>query len=125
MMIFQYLTFIFFFFSSRRRHTRFKCDWSSDVCSSDLVNRNVLRGGANGLVANVQTIHFDTGRAAEPPAKGDRRETLFGGIEVAAVLDLHAGLELSQIQEITAVDGQILNLFLRPYALDRGLFRIH
>src|SRR5260370_42386630 len=27
---------VFFFFSSRRRHTRFKCDWSSDVCSSDL-----------------------------------------------------------------------------------------
>src|SRR5256886_7315330 len=25
------------FFSSRRRHTRFDCDWSSDVCSSDLV----------------------------------------------------------------------------------------
>src|SRR4030066_1384544 len=25
-----------FFFSSRRRHTKFKCDWSSDVCSSDL-----------------------------------------------------------------------------------------
>src|SRR5260370_2071414 len=29
---------VIFFFSSRRRHTRFKCDWSSDVCSSDLVN---------------------------------------------------------------------------------------
>src|SRR2546427_9023380 len=28
--------FLFFFFSSRRRHTRFDCDWSSDVCSSDL-----------------------------------------------------------------------------------------
>src|SRR5260221_11167651 len=28
--------FIFFFFSSRRRHTRSLCDWSSDVCSSDL-----------------------------------------------------------------------------------------
>src|SRR2546430_14952269 len=27
---------ILFFFSSRRRHTRFDCDWSSDVCSSDL-----------------------------------------------------------------------------------------
>src|SRR5260370_40565217 len=27
-----------FFFSSRRRHTIFKCDWSSDVCSSDLVD---------------------------------------------------------------------------------------
>src|SRR2546430_5618317 len=27
---------VMFFFSSRRRHTRFDCDWSSDVCSSDL-----------------------------------------------------------------------------------------
>src|SRR5688572_32918898 len=32
-MIFRF----FFFFSSRRRHTRFDCDWSSDVCSSDVV----------------------------------------------------------------------------------------
>src|SRR2546430_3498160 len=31
----------FFFFSSRRRHTRFDCDWSSDVCSSDL-SRSLL-----------------------------------------------------------------------------------
>src|SRR5215211_5765128 len=30
------LYFFFFFFSSRRRHTRSLCDWSSDVCSSDL-----------------------------------------------------------------------------------------
>src|SRR2546427_2859758 len=30
------LSLFFFFFSSRRRHTRFDCDWSSDVCSSDL-----------------------------------------------------------------------------------------
>src|SRR5256885_13120563 len=32
-----------FFFSSRRRHTRLQGDWSSDVCSSDLAQRNVLR----------------------------------------------------------------------------------
>src|SRR3989475_2119987 len=32
----------FFFFSSRRRHTRFDCDWSSDVCSSDLARRHEL-----------------------------------------------------------------------------------
>src|SRR5260221_7538873 len=31
-----FLLFCFFFFSSRRRHTRSLCDWSSDVCSSDL-----------------------------------------------------------------------------------------
>src|SRR5690606_39310812 len=36
-----------FFFSSRRRHTRFSRDWSSDVCSSDLtVHANQI--GANG-----------------------------------------------------------------------------
>src|SRR5689334_13828575 len=33
----------FFFFSSRRRHTRWNCDWSSDVCSSDLWR--IARGG--------------------------------------------------------------------------------
>src|SRR2546430_16904031 len=34
-----------FFFSSRRRHTRFDCDWSSDVCSSDLYRKNPIRYG--------------------------------------------------------------------------------
>src|SRR5437763_10183333 len=33
-----------FFFSSRRRHTRYIGDWSSDVCSSDLVPVEVLPG---------------------------------------------------------------------------------
>src|SRR3954462_9603630 len=31
-----------FFFSSRRRHTRLSCDWSSDVCSSDLGGRRII-----------------------------------------------------------------------------------
>src|SRR5437764_993518 len=33
--------FFFFFFSSRRRHTRYIGDWSSDVCSSDLLSREI------------------------------------------------------------------------------------
>src|SRR2546429_3407074 len=33
--------YLFFFFSSRRRHTRCSRDWSSDVCSSDLLDRAV------------------------------------------------------------------------------------
>src|SRR5207302_4981454 len=33
----------FFFFSSRRRHTRFSRDWSSDVCSSDLIGWTFLK----------------------------------------------------------------------------------
>src|SRR5689334_23371923 len=35
-MLYFVLWIVFFFFSSRRRHTRWNCDWSSDVCSSDL-----------------------------------------------------------------------------------------
>src|SRR5690242_21307643 len=42
---FVFLFLFFFFFSSRRRHTRLTCDWSSDVCSSDLA-QNPLEGRA-------------------------------------------------------------------------------
>src|SRR2546430_10354459 len=52
----------FFFFSSRRRHTRFDCDWSSDVCSSDLwwligmvfLITSSLLGSVNFIVTIVQ-----------------------------------------------------------------------
>src|SRR2546427_4866984 len=37
----------FFFFSSRRRHTRFDCDWSSDVCSSDLTAAEAQTKGSS------------------------------------------------------------------------------
>src|SRR5256885_16748579 len=39
----------FFFFSSRRRHTRLQGDWSSDVCSSDLVNPPWQHGGVSPI----------------------------------------------------------------------------
>src|SRR5436190_12650858 len=39
-----------FFFSSRRRHTRSLCDWSSDVCSSDLTCSTPSRGHDLGMV---------------------------------------------------------------------------
>src|SRR5947209_20114803 len=43
---------VLFFFSSRRRHTRYWRDWSSDVCSSDLGQEATLCGGASPLLAN-------------------------------------------------------------------------
>src|SRR2546430_2264192 len=39
-----------FFFSSRRRHTRFDCDWSSDVCSSDLL---LFSGGVDSTLNSL------------------------------------------------------------------------
>src|SRR5437867_10243535 len=46
---------IIFFFSSRRRHTRSYGDWSSDVCSSDLIlsSRTINRGPLYALTAAV------------------------------------------------------------------------
>src|SRR5260370_42432460 len=50
-----------FFFSSRRRHTRFKCDWSSDVCSSDLMSLEPTRAGPG------QTVFIDPGHGGLDP----------------------------------------------------------
>src|SRR5256886_7704854 len=46
----------FFFFSSRRRHTRFDCDWSSDVCSSDLVARALVPRGSRNAWAELHLL---------------------------------------------------------------------
>src|SRR5256886_7770635 len=54
---------IMFFFSSRRRHTRFDCDWSSDVCSSDLGNCACHRDGCESVRAHP-----------EVPARSSREE---------------------------------------------------
>src|SRR5438034_5037000 len=49
---------VFFFFSSRRRHTRSLCDWSSDVCSSDVTPLD-----GNGLNPQLQ----NPGMVFHPP----------------------------------------------------------
>src|SRR5207247_7600222 len=43
-----------FFFSSRRRHTRSTRDWSSDVCSSDLIQ--AIRLGARGFIDKAEPM---------------------------------------------------------------------
>src|SRR5256886_13805336 len=74
----------FFFFSSRRRHTRFDCDWSSDVCSSDLYHLlaplakqhilfnlfNYLTFRAAGATAPAPPLAFLWGPAIIPRLRG-------------------------------------------------------
>src|SRR5690606_39577674 len=47
----------FFFFSSRRRHTRFSRDWSSDVCSSDLPTAEAV---AAAITDKTKAVYSET-----------------------------------------------------------------
>src|SRR5699024_11995031 len=49
------LALISFFFSSRRRHTRSKRDWSSDVCSSDLLEKTAYLTIKTARTGNVSS----------------------------------------------------------------------
>src|SRR3712207_8448068 len=57
---------VFFFFSSRRRHTRYWRDWSSDVCSSDLEGDVALEP-----VVGAVDAHVDDRRARLDPVAAD------------------------------------------------------
>src|SRR5690348_17939562 len=59
----------FFFFSSRRRHTRWTGDWSSDVCSSDLfrVDLSDALASARSLAPFVDSANPDASRILEKP----------------------------------------------------------
>src|SRR5260221_10161718 len=61
----------YFFFSSRRRHTRSLCDWSSDVCSSDLGISE--QAGCQRVGGPVRAVNND------PPAGQRLRRTADGG----------------------------------------------
>src|SRR5207253_5784713 len=76
----------FFFFSSRRRHTRWPRDWSSDVCSSDLMN--IVR----------RTLDIDADTDARLREMADER-----GEDVAAVLAEAVAL-LDSVVDISGPD---------------------
>src|SRR6266536_5440172 len=59
-----------FFFSSRRRHTRSTRDWSSDVCSSDLRNRQKSLGNGPGYLRDSGGVGRLGSRAEEKSGLG-------------------------------------------------------
>src|SRR5438034_7611050 len=61
----------FFFFSSRRRHTRSLCDWSSDVCSSDLGASRTDPDKLRGRTRHNKTVNFSG--VAQPGRSEERR----------------------------------------------------
>src|SRR5215208_7809282 len=84
--------FCFFFFSSRRRHTRWPRDWSSDVCSSDLAA--LTERGA----AALDGLGLADSLAIDP------HKWLFQPYEIGAVLVREPGL----LERVFALDGDYL-----------------
>src|SRR5690348_1717081 len=91
---------LFFFFSSRRRHTRWTGDWSSDVCSSDL-----------GLNRDALEVHVEArpaGHAMDVGVERLARHFLeLGPRELERVLDLAPDLEVPRL-EIDARHGAVV-----------------
>src|SRR5215510_11418864 len=90
----MYVFCCFFFFSSRRRHTRWPRDWSSDVCSSDLL----------GLEA-----HFRPRVGIDLSEEGDldltREEEILQAGKAAALVLLH--VVLGQVADEVAGDTHV------------------
>src|SRR5690625_2369118 len=121
-----------FFFSSRRRHTRWPRDWSSDVCSSDLNTRmlavsvsdaaddvvTVIRAGARGyltkttsadeVTAAVKRVH-DGDAVFSPRLAGFVLDAFgAGGGEIA--------VEDSELDRLSAREQEVMRKIARGYA---------
>ena len=79
-----------FLFSSRRRHTRLRRDWSSDVCSSDLVEHQHVAGRQQlrqvGETPIVETLLADPQQAGGiPRIRGTRGDQLARQFEIEQI----------------------------------------
>src|SRR6267142_3125035 len=95
---------LLFFFSSRRRHTRLTCDWSSDVCSSDLWNMMMSMSGGWFFVV-----------ASEAITVGDRTITLPG---IGAYL-----AQATAQEDLAAVGWVVLAMVAVIILYDQLMFR--
>src|SRR6266478_9578881 len=99
------MNFVFFFFSSRRRPTRFDCDWSSDVCSSDL-----NRGGVEGGLAAIQVLD-EFGDATGKAEFGGFLGTLVSKGDLQAFIEKSVFAEASG-QRVVAENGLFENAWV-------------
>src|SRR5438132_109280 len=104
----------FFFFSSRRRHTRSLCDWSSDVCSSDLPRFPRAIGGCE--------VHVKPGTLGEP--RPDERcfvRSVIVHDEVDVPIGWYAGVDA--VQELAELDRPMAAMHLANHFAALGVER--
>src|SRR5438067_13779190 len=96
---------MFFFFSSRRRHTRSKRDWSSDVCSSDLE----LQGYLADYPASKSVEHL-RGLLAQVVARLVRHELYVASFYLARSEERRVGKEWREPRSEAHERGMILTM---------------
>src|SRR5256885_3147813 len=105
--------FLFFFFSSRRRHTRLQGDWSSDVCSSDLV-KTTKQGVHPSWIVVAAGVSAALHVGKLPPAVPVLQQQL--GLSL-----LQAGFLLSTVQVAGMVLGLVVGLGADRWGLRRSM----
>src|SRR5215208_4659015 len=114
---------ILFFFSSRRRHTRWPRDWSSDVCSSDLLAIELKRRvGPAGQVIGLDfsermlelarekapEVLFEAGNALQLPYPDGSFDAVTVGFGARNFSELRRGL--SEMARVTRPGGHVVVL---------------
>src|SRR3712207_8028720 len=94
---------MFFFFSSRRRHTRYWRDWSSDVCSSDLQRKKIFMSFAMAAHTKVLLMDEPT-NGLDIPGKRQFREFITQGLtdDRIFIVSTH------QVKDIESIIGHVL-----------------
>src|SRR5438132_13902337 len=103
-----------FFFSSRRRHTRSLCDWSSDVCSSDLPYK------APGDFDDLLNFFVREGRLQTRP-----RLNIFGQAPDNALVRSEERRVGNEMRSRKGPNVGIINMLNRPYTTKRSLHVMH
>src|SRR2546430_13342024 len=115
---------VLFFFSSRRRHTRFDCDWSSDVCSSDLI---VVLMGACAPIQRGRSYQesvvggFDLKEWTVGRQRSDQNQRIVEFVRPGEKIDSWTELFTSQVLRKPPNPGPIDALVARVHADDAKL----
>src|SRR5699024_11270933 len=96
---------VVFFFSSRRRHTRSKRDWSSDVCSSDLHVRTVPTPASAGAQEILDTIAEAAAAVIAEPGRDAAVSEWRIGVGAAGVIDPVTGTVVSATDSLSGWAG--------------------
>src|SRR5699024_5522662 len=91
-----------FFFSSRRRHTRSKRDWSSDVCSSDLLALVPAAGGGEGGEGGISLLVALVGLNQLEDRLQELADVLPEGNEVVQEGGDHVDVHMNSSKSVTA-----------------------